>query len=415
MLFRTLPKEQFPQLVGQLLQSYEVVGPKQVTRRQDGKPVHQLLPVTDFAELDLDYESTEYSAKTYFLPYRESLSSFTLHPAAVQAASALGLSAVCHNPFMSHVARLAECLHVTHHPEQPEHPPGSRRAGAGARDGRDEPTRGSSCSARCSCGPTIRASPARCTDAARVIVARPKDDYFTRYGATGREYTVAMRRSVINARRILAVWEELVLLHFGKRARARYRVSSFLDVGAATGRLVAEFARVCDVSLGIECASWPRARVPRRLLGRMLWGDFVEHSHLFADDSFDLVFDSSAMYADSLTELEQCVSEVHRIAAKEPSSTTTTSPIPRPTRWRATTDTPRSCPPGGLARGAVARWLHRGPALHLRGPVLLRRALRAEAALAGPRRGPLTAAHPSPRRAPWWRRGVPVPCRKTTL
>jgi len=59
-----------------------------------------------------------------------------------------------------------------------------------------------------------------------------------------------------------------------------------------------------------------RARVPRRLLGRMLWGDFVEHSHLFADDSFDLVFDSSAMYADSLTELEQCVSEVHRIAAK---------------------------------------------------------------------------------------------------
>ena len=37
-----------------------------------------------------------------------------LHPEAARLASAFGLAAVCHNPFMSHVARLVECVHVTY-------------------------------------------------------------------------------------------------------------------------------------------------------------------------------------------------------------------------------------------------------------------------------------------------------------
>jgi sulfhydrogenase subunit beta (sulfur reductase) len=76
MLFRILTKNAFQQLVELILATNEVIGPKQVARRPDGQPVHQYLPVERFEELDLQYEVTEFSAKTYFLPYREVLSSF---------------------------------------------------------------------------------------------------------------------------------------------------------------------------------------------------------------------------------------------------------------------------------------------------------------------------------------------------
>ena len=41
------------------------------------EPLHQFLPVTRFDEVDLGYETTEFSPKTYFLPYRENLSQFS--------------------------------------------------------------------------------------------------------------------------------------------------------------------------------------------------------------------------------------------------------------------------------------------------------------------------------------------------
>lgn len=37
-----------------------------------------------------------------------------LHPEAAKIASALGLEAVCHNPFMNNIAQLVECVHSTH-------------------------------------------------------------------------------------------------------------------------------------------------------------------------------------------------------------------------------------------------------------------------------------------------------------
>jgi formate hydrogenlyase subunit 6/NADH:ubiquinone oxidoreductase subunit I len=76
MLFKTLAKKEFQRLVEIILESNEVIGPKRVAARPDGRPLHQYLPVQSFEEIDLDYETTEYSAKTYFLPYREKLSSF---------------------------------------------------------------------------------------------------------------------------------------------------------------------------------------------------------------------------------------------------------------------------------------------------------------------------------------------------
>ena len=78
MLFRTLTKPQFQALVERFISEQEVIGPKRVCLDKDARPVHQLLPVSGFDELELDYEMAEYSAKTYFLPYQEQLSSFQL-------------------------------------------------------------------------------------------------------------------------------------------------------------------------------------------------------------------------------------------------------------------------------------------------------------------------------------------------
>ena len=76
MLFRTLTKEEFRSLVEIILETNEIIAPRKVADGKDGKPIHQFLPVASFEEIDLDYETTEYSAKTYFLPYRENLSTF---------------------------------------------------------------------------------------------------------------------------------------------------------------------------------------------------------------------------------------------------------------------------------------------------------------------------------------------------
>ncbi len=76
MLFRTLTKETFAELVELIRESTEVIGPKRIGTDQEGKPIHQFLPIAEPGELDLGYETTEYSAKTYFLPYQENLSSY---------------------------------------------------------------------------------------------------------------------------------------------------------------------------------------------------------------------------------------------------------------------------------------------------------------------------------------------------
>ena len=76
MLFKILAKREFRSLVEIILQSNEVIAPKAIGTDAHGEPIHQFLPIASYDEMDLDYKSTEYSAKTYFLPYRENLCAF---------------------------------------------------------------------------------------------------------------------------------------------------------------------------------------------------------------------------------------------------------------------------------------------------------------------------------------------------
>lgn len=75
MLFKILSKKEFRNFIDFLLEDTEVIAPKQIDVNADGKAIYQFLPVQNFEDIELDYETTEYSAKTYFLPYKENLSS----------------------------------------------------------------------------------------------------------------------------------------------------------------------------------------------------------------------------------------------------------------------------------------------------------------------------------------------------
>jgi sulfhydrogenase subunit beta (sulfur reductase) len=78
MLFKILDKKKFRSLVEIILESNEIIAPKKIGVKTGGEPIHQFLPIGSFDEMDLDYRTTEYSAKTYFLPYRENLCTFDL-------------------------------------------------------------------------------------------------------------------------------------------------------------------------------------------------------------------------------------------------------------------------------------------------------------------------------------------------
>jgi len=76
MLFKTMTKEEFGRLVEHMFRETEIIAPKEIDRDAAGTPVHQYLPVHSFDEIDLDYSTTAYSAKTYFIPFREKLSTY---------------------------------------------------------------------------------------------------------------------------------------------------------------------------------------------------------------------------------------------------------------------------------------------------------------------------------------------------
>lgn len=107
MLFRVLAKPEFQQLLGSLLAAGEVIGPKRIATDRNGRAIHQYLPLAGAEELDLEYETTEIPAKSYFLPYRETLTqwrfsdndwqqeiSYRLHPRVLIGLHACDINAL---------------------------------------------------------------------------------------------------------------------------------------------------------------------------------------------------------------------------------------------------------------------------------------------------------------------------------
>ncbi len=76
MLFRIVEKDAFRLLVEQMFRETEIIAPKQIDTNVENHPIYQYLPVQSFDEIALNYDTTSYSVKTYFLPYRETLSTY---------------------------------------------------------------------------------------------------------------------------------------------------------------------------------------------------------------------------------------------------------------------------------------------------------------------------------------------------
>lgn len=77
MLFRVFPKAELAALFARLADR-RLIGP--VLRGHDrlGRPLHDFAPLRDFADLALEYSTTVYSPKSWFLPTTEELASFRL-------------------------------------------------------------------------------------------------------------------------------------------------------------------------------------------------------------------------------------------------------------------------------------------------------------------------------------------------
>ncbi|MBU0754724.1 MAG: 4Fe-4S dicluster domain-containing protein [Planctomycetes bacterium] len=76
MLFRIVDKKQFHRLLELINEETEIVAPQQIDVDNGNHPVYQYLPVEKLDRITLDYDTTSYSAKTYFLPFKETLSEY---------------------------------------------------------------------------------------------------------------------------------------------------------------------------------------------------------------------------------------------------------------------------------------------------------------------------------------------------
>ncbi len=76
MLFRILDKEQCSLFIDNMAQDTEIIAPKQIDVDANNHPIYQYLPVQSCNEIAFDYDTTTYSAKTYFIPFNEKLSTY---------------------------------------------------------------------------------------------------------------------------------------------------------------------------------------------------------------------------------------------------------------------------------------------------------------------------------------------------
>ena len=76
MIYKVIKKHEFKVFINNLITENQVIGPRAVDKKTDGKVLYQFDEVDSYDELDLDYTVTYSSVKNYFLPYKEELSSF---------------------------------------------------------------------------------------------------------------------------------------------------------------------------------------------------------------------------------------------------------------------------------------------------------------------------------------------------
>jgi ferredoxin len=78
MLYQTLTKKCFKEMVEGLMENNEVMGPRWRDRDAEGNKIYRFLKLNNFEELQLDYTRSYSSPKNFFLPFEEELASYKL-------------------------------------------------------------------------------------------------------------------------------------------------------------------------------------------------------------------------------------------------------------------------------------------------------------------------------------------------
>ena len=107
MLYKTITKERFRDLVEGLMEENEVIGPKWRDRDRDGNKIYRFLKLNDFDELQMDYTRSYLSPKNFFLPFKEDLATYdfedsdweqniqyTIHPRIIVGMRACDINAL---------------------------------------------------------------------------------------------------------------------------------------------------------------------------------------------------------------------------------------------------------------------------------------------------------------------------------
>ncbi|MGA1869640.1 MAG: 4Fe-4S dicluster domain-containing protein [bacterium] len=77
MLFKTISKESFREFVNGIINENQTIAPKMIEKDSKRHPVYQFRQVYSFDEMELDYTLTYSSVKSFFLPFKEILSTFS--------------------------------------------------------------------------------------------------------------------------------------------------------------------------------------------------------------------------------------------------------------------------------------------------------------------------------------------------
>jgi len=101
MLFKTISKDKFKEFVNGIIKDHQTIAPKMTDRDSKGKAIYQFQQVYSFDEIAMDYTKTYSSVKTFFLPFKEVLSTFhfeekewkqnieyTIHPCVIMGVRA---------------------------------------------------------------------------------------------------------------------------------------------------------------------------------------------------------------------------------------------------------------------------------------------------------------------------------------
>lgn len=79
MIFKIITKKDFSDFLKVLIEKNHFFAPKEIAKDKNNNKIFDLCEIKNFNEINFDFNVTKYPAKRFFLPYRETISTFNIH------------------------------------------------------------------------------------------------------------------------------------------------------------------------------------------------------------------------------------------------------------------------------------------------------------------------------------------------